>query len=391
MPSLIPASDPTKAKPARDSLRIKLALIVFGLGMGLLIAEIGLRIYNPFGFRMRGNTIVLPVNQNYVIEDSNFDRFDLLDRRVVHTKNSLGFRGPEPPPDFSQRLTILTVGGSTTEGFYLSDHQTWPALLQAKLQPAFSKVWLNNAGFDGHSSFGHVVLVRDYVSKLRPKVVLIMVGLNDLFADGPKTLDHIERSELAGSIANHSELFGLGLNVIRYWRTAGLKSLGAMPKAVNLLEPEYVDIAAEEEESVLHGQERFLPEYEARLVQLIDLSRENGIEPVFITHPALFGDALDDVTWSDLSLVSVEIYRKMNGRMAWRLLEKYNDITRKVGRERRVGVIDLAAQLPKSSRYFYDYLHYGKEGAARVAEIVASELCPMLKAKWSGHATGECG
>jgi lysophospholipase L1-like esterase len=386
----MPGAESTKAATVRDSVRVKIALVVFGLTLGLLLAEIGLRLYNPFGFRMRGNTIVLPIDKTYVIEDSNFDRFDLLDRRVTHTKNSLGFRGPEPPADFEQRLTIIAIGGSTTECFYLSDGQDWPAVLQASLKPKFSKIWLNNAGLDGHSSFGNIVLLRDYVSRLRPKVVLILVGINDLFADGPKSLDHLERSELAGSVASHSELFGLGLNLIRYWRTAGMKSLGAMPKALNLREPEYVDIATEEEISILDGQERFLPEYESRLVQLIHTARENGIEPVLITQPALFGEGVDDVTQADLSRVSVEIYRRMNGRMAWKLLEKYNEVTREVAHAHNAGMIDLARQLPKSSRYYYDYLHYGKEGAAKVADIVANELCPMLQSRWPDQVTGPC-
>jgi hypothetical protein len=346
-----------KAAKRKDSLAVKLTLILFGLIVGLLIAEAGLRIYNPFGFRMRGNTIVLPVKQTYVIEDPAFTRYDKLDKRVVHTKNSLGFRGPEPPRDFNDYLTILTVGGSTTECFYLSDDQTWPAHLQQTLQSDFPKLWINNAGLDGHSTFGHTVLVRDYVVKLKPNIALFLVGINDLFADGPKTLDRMDRNSMAGAIADHSELFALALNMMRYRRTAGLKSLGAMPQALSLAEPEYADVLPEEMQALLRDQERFLPEYKARLALLIEMARQATIEPVLITQPALFGNAIDDVSSADLSRVAIEIYRKMDGQTAWELLEKYNDVTREIGRERHVKVIDLAAQLPKSSRYFYDYLH----------------------------------
>src|SRR5436190_20024648 len=276
------------ASKSRDSAPVKLALLCLGIGIGLLMAEITLRYYNPFGFRMRGNTIVLPVSQTYVIQDPNWQALDKLDKRVVHTKNSLGFRGPEPPRDFVQHLTILTVGGSTTECFYLADDQAWPAQLQARLQPDFPKLWLNNAGLDGHSSFGHIVLVRDYVSKLKPNVMLVMVGVNDLFADGPKSLDNMSRSVLAGMIANHSELFALVLNMARYWRTAGFKSLGAMPKALNLKVPEYSELSVEDEQAIVRSQEKFLPEYESRLALLISITRASGIEPVLITQPALF-------------------------------------------------------------------------------------------------------
>jgi lysophospholipase L1-like esterase len=378
------------SKSRKDSVRLKLALIVFGLGIGLLIAEITLRLYNPFGFRMRGNTIVLPVNKRYLIEDPNLDKFDKLDKRVIHTKNSLGFRGPEPPADFKRHLTLLAVGGSTTECFYLSDDQTWPARVETQLLPKFPKLWLNNAGLDGHSTFGHLALVRDYISKLRPNIVLFLIGINDLFADGPQTLDHLDRHPLAGSIANHSELFALALNFLRYHRTSALTSLGAMPKPLNLHDLKYSDFAAADEQHILQGQERFLPEYESRLVSLIDLTRHSGIEPILITQPALFGETVDDVTGTDLGRVSIEIYRKMNGRTAWNLLEKYNDVTRKVGHEYGVAVIDLARKMPKTSKYFYDYIHYGKDGAAEVANIIADNLCPILTAKGYAQTGARC-
>lgn len=373
-----------------DPIRLKVALIVLGMGVALFISEVVLRYHNPFGFRMRGNTIVLPVNQTYAIEDPNLQAFDKLDKHVTHTKNSLGFRGTEPPVDFAGHLTILTVGGSTTECFYLSDNQTWPALLEGRLKPGFPKLWLNNAGLDGHSTFGHLVLVNDYVTQLRPKVALFMVGINDLFSDSPNRFDRMDRNLLIGTLANHSELVALGLNMVRHARTAGMKSLGAMPRPLNLKVPEYREVSPEEEQSLLQGLEKPLAQYESRLARLIKMTRQSGIEPVLITQPALFGEGVDDVTQARLDRVDIEIYKKMNGRVAWKLLENYNDVTRKIGREQGVTVIDVAAKLPKSSRYFYDYLHYGKEGAAKVAEIVGHELCPMLKAKWPEHAKGAC-
>lgn len=383
-------TNPEPEMPRADPIRFKVALIVLGMGVALLIAEIVLRYHNPFGFRMRGNTIVLPANQTYAIEDPNLQVFDKLDKRVTHTKNSLGFRGAEPPPDFAAQLTVLTVGGSTTECFYLSDHQAWPALLEGRLKPTFPKLWLNNAGLDGHSSFGHLILVNDYLTQLRPKVALFMLGINDLFVDSPNHYDRMDRNLLIGTLANHSELVALGLNMVRHARTVSMKSLGAMPRPINLKVPEYREVPPEEEQSLLLELEKPLAQYESRLARLIKLTRQSGIEPVLITQPALFGEGVDDVTLARLDRVDIEIHKKMNGRVAWKLLERYNDVTRKLGREQGVTVIDLAAKLPKSSRYFYDYLHYGKEGAAKVAEIVGHNLCPVLKAKWPEHAKGDC-
>jgi lysophospholipase L1-like esterase len=370
--------------------RIKLALVIIGVAIGFLLCETTLRFYNPFGFRMRGNTLVLPVNQTYTIEDPNLTVFDKLDKRVTHTKNSLGFRGPEPPADFADHLTLVTIGGSTTECFYLSDNETWPAVLDSRLRMEFPKLWLNNAGLDGHTTFGHLVLMQDYVGRLRPKVALFLVGINDLFADQPRSYDVMDRNGVVGAIANHSEVVALVLNMVRYARTSRMKSLGAMPKPINLKVPEYRDMSAEEENNLINGQKPLLREYESRLSRLMGLTRAAGITPVLITQPALFGDAIDDVTQADLSRVSIEIYQQMNGRTAWKMLESYNDVTRKVGQTEKVAVIDLAHQLPKSSRYFYDYIHYGKEGAQAVGRIVEHDLCPALKASWPQFGTAEC-
>lgn len=54
-------------------------------------------------------------------------------------------------------MTIISVGGSTTECFYISDDKTWTHILGMKLKSVFTRVWINNAGLDGHSTFGHII------------------------------------------------------------------------------------------------------------------------------------------------------------------------------------------------------------------------------------------
>ena len=80
--------------------------------------EIILRIYNPFHFRLKGDKIILPVNQVEVIRNEINPR---LDKIIINKRNSLGFRGPEKPREFEKALSIITVGGSTTECHFLSD------------------------------------------------------------------------------------------------------------------------------------------------------------------------------------------------------------------------------------------------------------------------------
>jgi len=162
----------------RERTKILFA-IVLGLALATIAAELCLRLYNPFPFRIKNSSIVLPLNARYIITTDNAD--SKLDSEVHHTKNSLGFRGEEPLPENNPALRIITVGGSTTECFYISDGKTWPEQLLTRCRDILgARVWLNNAGLDGHSTRGHARLVKKHLGNLRPDVVLFLVGINDL-------------------------------------------------------------------------------------------------------------------------------------------------------------------------------------------------------------------
>src|SRR5258708_39980862 len=96
----------------------RLRVLSVQLLLVLALGELLLHIYNPLPFRVRGNRIILPVHQRYTFRNEGASKLDPV---TYHTKNSLGFRGPDPPKDVSTRLSVLTIGGSTTECLFLTD------------------------------------------------------------------------------------------------------------------------------------------------------------------------------------------------------------------------------------------------------------------------------
>jgi lysophospholipase L1-like esterase len=372
---------PGRAAPGRA--RLKLLVVLISTALGLLAAEVALRIHNPLGFRMRGNTIVLPVNKVYHIHADASSRTDQLEANVVHTKNSLGFRGPEPPKDFAGWLTVVAVGGSTTECFYLNDGRTWPERLGARLQPGLRKVWVENAGLDGQTTFGHLVLTNQALVPLHPKVTLYLMGVNDMFTDAPREFDNFQKTPLA-LLAGRSEVAATLLNLYRWSRTRGLEDLGTMPKPVALRDRPSHPVPPEQAEPLWKAQDERLAAFRERLERLVALNRDNGIEPVLITQPSLLG-GVDPRTGIDTRPMEVELWEKLDGALAWKVLERYNDTTRQIGRERNVKVIDLGRAMPKDSTFFYDFFHFTNEGADRVAEIVYQDLSPWLAERYPDH------
>src|ERR1700694_4538521 len=134
--------------------------ILYGLyllAFTLIAAEILLRIYNPFPSSIVGDKITLDREYSKVFINRVFP--GTLDERIIYKRNRIGFRGPEPPADFKNHLTIIAIGGSTTECMYISEGKTWEDHLQQRLNDHMNNAWVNNAGFEGHSSFGHIILL----------------------------------------------------------------------------------------------------------------------------------------------------------------------------------------------------------------------------------------
>jgi len=349
------------------------------IAFGLILFEVCLRFYNPMPSRVRGDRIVLPVRQSYTFNNAGTRKLDAV---THHTKNSLGFRGPEPPPNWRDRLTVLTIGGSTTECTFLSDGRTWTDELARRLAASRPDAWVNNAGLDGQSTFGHIILLRQFVLDLKPSIALFLVGANDVERGAANGYDSALTPSGSGGLhrtltflADHSEVAGLTMNAMRAWRArrAGFgHSEVVLPKERHLvIDPKEIARLLQEH------RDKYLSGYRERVAEIVKIAGQGGITPVLVTQPALFGETIDPTTHVDLR--EVQVNGRGNGLLEWRLLELYNDVTREVGAAHGVAVIDLAKLMPKDSRYFYDYLHFTNEGAVQVGDIVYAGLASTLE------------
>ena len=385
-PDVNKTTKPSKLKNFAKNFSLILLSLIFALS----ICEITLRFYNPFGFRIKGDNIVLPVNKTEILHHGKCTKIDAL---VVHHNNSLGFKGPEPPKDFADWLTVVAVGGSTTECLEITD-KTWPDRLGVMLQPDFKKLWLNNAGFCGHSTYGHYILMHNFIAKLKPKVAVFLIGINEVGVSNPREFDTRMTTNLSfrsmdkflASLAYRSEVASVTLNLYRYFFPKSVQAIGQRDMGeLDLTKLPKLELTAAEKAAILKTHaEKFVPAYEVRLRRLLQVTRENGILPVLLTQPVVYGPIVDPATGIDLGKIVVA--NGMNGEVGWQVLELYNDVTRRVGAEAGILVIDEARQMPKDSRYYYDLMHFSNAGAEKFAEIAARGLSPYLAGKFSNFA-----
>lgn len=326
--------------------------------------EVFLHIYNPFSGRVKNGAIVLPRNARYEVETGQVPG---LDAHVVHTKNSLGFRGEAPKKD-SSLTRIICMGGSTTECFYLSDGKDWPNVLGTKLRKDNPKIWLNNAGMDGQSSYGHLVMLKQYVLKLKPDYIILMCGLNDISLKAPARFDKYDKTWFQ-KVYNYLELPSTIVNIIR----AGDAKKAGLNHAffTDLSKQEKLVLSDSQIVQQLKEQNKYLPLYTERITEFARICKENNIRLIFVAQSILFADEIELLTNVNLGEIKTG---NTNGKAKSLMLKMYNKATYDVAEKTGVPFINLSARLPKDSRFFYDGYHFTNDGAGFTADILYDEI-----------------
>ncbi len=375
---------------------INCTVILASILLGLVAIEVYVRLAQPYELRLRGTEIRLPYFQTYELRNE-LTGDGRLDPIAMHTKNGLGFRGPNPPDEFDQALTVLMVGGSTTECFYLDDAKTWPQRTDDLLRPYFKDLWINNAGLDGHSSFGHLHLFEQHLADLSPDAIVYLIGGNDMDGLIQRTryddtlnlspaLDPDRRNPVFREwLAKQSELVAVLLAMYERSKVDEIEGSPLLDLATGVPLP---DAEVDQDRLNTHRND-YLPAYEARVLDLVQRTQDAGILPILMTHPAAFGAAGERDVTSGIDLGRIH-YRDMNGATAWAILESYNDITRAVAERTGVPLIDLARDLPKDTRHYIDQIHFSIPGAEAIARYLEPRLCRILADAFPNHARDDC-
>lgn len=370
---------------------MRISAVALGVSFSLVLLEVFLRIVQPFPTLVSSGRLELPVNAELCIERHGHPG---LDDPINVRFNSLGLRGPEPTTD-DAAIRIITVGGSTTQCFYLTEGKTWPDRLAQSLDRDIPDIWVNNAGMDGHSTFGHLQLL-DHLSVAHPDLIVFYVGINDI--------DRVDLNEFDVRLAReqsradddflkscYRKLVGASeiVTIFDAWRRhrqaaeRGLTHFSSIDHGRFEDAPKLNWSDAERESRIQAIDTHAIGSYASRLRVLVKETKRMGAHPVLMTQAVLFGDAIDPITKTDLSRVRIG---NEDGYVMSLKLDRYNQVTRDIARDEDVLLIDLAAELPKSSEYYYDWIHNNNQGATAIGDIVASHLETFLSQRFPGQS-----
>ena len=376
----------TASLPARRSargggrLRDVLAVIAVNVGVLLMLALVGELIFGQWITGRPLGRLAVPRNVKKTRDTAPLYRGG---SEFIYQRDAFGFRGAGVDP---ARISILTIGGSTTNQVDLPEDVTWQAVLERSLhEHGYDRVVVANAGVDGQSTVGLIADLELWfpnVPHLKPHLVVAYVGINDVYIAAPsashEAIDEGERrqherdglrpSSLRREIEQRSAF-------VLLWTTIA----GMLEADRAHLRHEARDFAAvqwtdQPAQPIWPAAqlEINLAAYKDRLVRIAELVEGRDAVPVFVTQTRA-DYRLDGGRLSGIVTVSGP-----NGVDRGRALTRFNAATLDVCRERHVVCLDLATELRFSDGDFYDYEHNTPQGAEKIGRWLADKLAGLV-------------
>lgn len=296
--------------------------------------------------------------------------------------NDRGFRGTRPTAleKNTGTIRIVTLGESSTEDGLVPDGQTWPEVLEARMnaQIGANRVEILNLGCSGYSMAASFRNLQHNGLKFKPDIVVLYHGNNDFWKafmrlPGLQMLETRVDYE-ARRTTWFSRLLCKSIIIDRINRLLYYQNMAPNRR---LLDEYWKTPDSRKCDVDLTGIEN---EARVELGRIVSLCDSNKIPVVVGIQASLMKESLNE---SELHAMWEVLRWEYNGApIKWSVYvdgpKRVKAMEREFAREHRLVCVDVEAAVPKTVTNFIDHIHSTEAGSAAIAAAFADGL---LKSK----------
>jgi hypothetical protein len=305
--------------------------------------------------------------------------------------NKFGLRGTELPDE--SLFKIIAVGGSTTICGDLADEDVWTQRLMKELNRRGARVWVANAGVNGHTTAHHEAVLHLVPAIRHADMLIFLVGANDMLAtlsaNGGSTTEMLDSDArefvrsmpwFRGPWTPEGECFLRGLRLFDLAKRASDSLVSRKHKILKEItfyakmrdaRAGYPTVAAPDLSTGLR-------EYRQRLTRLVKECQNLSVRCVFLTQPSLWHQGMTAEENRLLWTAWVGPFTNRRGYLsptdAAGAMREFNAALSGVCTEMNLECYDAAGAIPRNPRFFEDDLHMTPEGSRRLASFLGEHL-----------------
>jgi lysophospholipase L1-like esterase len=283
-----------------------------------------------------------------------------------------------PHPD----LTIVFLGGSTTECTYVDEADRFPYLVGRLLaEKTHLRVNSYNAGRSGNNTLHSLNVLLNKVVNLKPDIVVMMHNINDLailmyektyWNTNPSRSPIIEKKPNFQTVGKDLEqTFHLVRDLTFPHLSRALKKMFSFGRKSR--GDEFKKVRGKK---ITIDQGLLVREFSLNLQTFINICRARGITPVLMTQPSRLTENPDPLIKKSMHALETSqgiTYAAFKGAF-----DRLNQTIRDLGAKNHVLVIDLAREIPPVKENICDVAHLNDRGSRLVAARIAADLTPVI-------------
>ncbi len=288
-------------------------------------------------------------------------------------------------------VTIVFLGGSTTECMYVEEKSRFPyragRLLEEKLH---LKVNSYNGAKAGNDSLHSINILMNKVIPLKPDIVVMMHNINDLSVLLYDNTYYSKQSYRAPLLVKPPTMKTVSKDLEEAFHIVRDLTFPNLAREFRKLSIWLGGSGRIDEFAYVRGKKItinkpfLLKEFKMNQQTFINICRARQITPVLMTMANRLKDQPDKFIL-DTSMRDIEKAQGLTYQEYKEIFDLFNQAIREVGAQNQVLVIDLAKEIPQENEYICDLVHFNDNGSRLAASVISKNLEPLatslLKAK----------